>query len=105
MLLVNHSYTRYDESNNIHELLKKSVTNREGARMNAEANGLWWMVVLAGGSVGTAIVAYAVRQQEPLPLVFGIVIGLVPLFVGSGWGAAVLSMALGGLFVVLWKRR
>ncbi|MBI5094685.1 MAG: hypothetical protein HZB26_19895 [Candidatus Hydrogenedentes bacterium] len=71
--------------------------------MNAEGDGLWWMVVIVTGAVGTAMFVYGVRQKEPLPLVFGIVIGIVPMVIESGWGAAAVSVGVGVLYWVMRK--
>ena len=73
--------------------------------MNGETGILWLIVVVVTGAVGTAMAIYGIRQKEPLPLVFGIAIGVVPMVVRSGWAAAVLSLAVGTLFVVVRKYR
>ena len=71
--------------------------------MGDDGSGLWWIMAIVTGAVGTAMAVYGIRQKEPLPLVFGIVIGLVPMFTGSGWPAAVLFLAAGASFVLLRK--
>lgn len=73
--------------------------------MNAETSGLWWTVAIITGAIGTAMVLYAIRQKDPIPLVFGIVIGTVPMLISSGWIAAVLSIAIGVLFIAVQKYR
>lgn len=73
--------------------------------MNGETGNLWLIVVIVTGAVGTAMAVYGIRQKEPLPLVFGIAIGVVPMVVRSGWAAAVLSLAAVALFVVARKYR
>ena len=71
--------------------------------MNGESSGLWLIIAVVTGAVGTAMAVYGIRQKEPLPLVFGIVIGIVPMLVSSGWVAALLSVAVGVLFVAARK--
>jgi hypothetical protein len=61
-------------------------------------------MTIVTGAVGTAMLVYGIRQKEPLPLVFGIVIGLIPMFTGSGALATALFLALGAAFLVLRKR-
>jgi hypothetical protein len=73
--------------------------------MNGETGSLWLIVVVVTGAIGTAMALYGIRQKEPLPLVFGIAIGIVPMVVSSGWVAAVLALAAGTLFVVVRKYR
>lgn len=71
--------------------------------MNGESSSLWLIVAVVTGAVGTAMTVYGIRQKEPLPLVFGIGIGIVPMLVSSGWVAAFLSLAVGVLFVIARK--
>jgi hypothetical protein len=73
--------------------------------MNAETSGLWLIVAVVTGAVGTGMAVYGIRQKEPLPLVFGIAIGVVPMLVSSGWVAAIASFAIVALFVVIRKYR
>ena len=69
--------------------------------VNAGNDGLWWLVVIVTGAVATAMFVYGVRQKEPLPLVFGIVLGIVPTVIESGWGAALVSVGIIVLFFVI----
>lgn len=71
--------------------------------MNGETSALWWIVAVVTGAVGTAMLVYGIRQKEPLPLGFGIALGLVPMLVSSGWAAALLSVAVVALFIVIRK--
>ena len=71
--------------------------------MSAESSGLWWIVAVVTGAVGAAMAIYGIRQKEPLPLIFGIAISLVPMVASSGWAAALLSIAVGALFVLARK--
>jgi len=71
--------------------------------MNGESSSLWLVVAVVTGAVGTAMTVYGIRQKEALPLVFGIGIGIVPMLVSSGWVAALLSLAVGVIFVVVRK--
>ena len=69
------------------------------ALTSGETGGLWLMVAVVTGAIGTAMAVYGIRQREPLPLVFGIVLGVLPMVVSSGWAAAILSLVVVGLFV------
>jgi hypothetical protein len=71
--------------------------------MSAETSGLWLIVAVVTGAVGTGMALYGIRQKEPLPLVFGIAMGVVPMLVSSGTIAAILSLAVGTLFLVARK--
>jgi hypothetical protein len=71
--------------------------------MNDDSGGLWWLVAVLTGAVGTAMVVYGMRQKESLPLTFGIIIGGVPILFDSAWAAAIVSVLSGILFYVLRK--
>ena len=73
--------------------------------MNGETDPWWLLVAVVTGAFATAMVVYGIRQKEPLPLVFGIAIGGVPMVVSTGWAAAVLSVAIGALFMVVRRYR
>ncbi len=66
--------------------------------MNTEPSGLWWAVVVVTGAVSTGMVVYGIRQKDLPPLVFGVGLGLVPVFVSTGWIAAILSFAIVAAF-------
>lgn len=72
--------------------------------MDADNSGLWWIMAIVTGAVGTAMTVYGIRQKASVPLVFGIAIGLVPMFTSSGWLSAVLFVALVTAFIALRKR-
>jgi len=57
------------------------------------------LVAVVTGAVGTAMVIYGIRQKEPVPLVFGIVIGVIPIVLTSPLTATAASLAAGGLFL------
>lgn len=69
--------------------------------MNANASGVWWLVVIVTGAVGTAMALYGMRQKEPMPLVFGVIIGVIPMVIKSGWAAAGVSVGVGVLYYVI----
>jgi len=56
------------------------------------------IVTIVTGAVASGMVVYGIRQKEPLPLVFGVVLGVIPMVVTSGWGVLVLSIITGGVF-------
>ena len=63
-----------------------------------DMSGLYLCVTIVTSAVGSGMVIYGIRQKEPLPLVFGLVLGLIPMFITSGWGVLVLSIITGGVF-------
>lgn len=71
--------------------------------MSTETSGLWWIVALFTGAVGTAMLVYAIRQKDPYILIFGMGISVVPLLVSSGWVAALLSILILGSFFAVRK--
>jgi hypothetical protein len=71
--------------------------------MDAEISGLWWIVAVVTGAIGAAMVVYAIRQKDAIPLVFGLGISVIPMLVSSGWAAAMLSIAIGVLFILVRK--
>lgn len=71
--------------------------------MNSETSGLWWIVALLTGAIGTAMLVYAIRQKDPYVLLFGIGISIVPMLVSSGWAAALLSSIIMGSFFAVRK--
>lgn len=73
--------------------------------MNAQMDSLWLMVAVIVGAVGSGMLIYGIRQRDALALVFGVALNVVPVFVSSGALAALLTLALGVLFVVLRKYR
>jgi hypothetical protein len=73
--------------------------------MDAETSGLWWVVAIVTGAVGTAMTVYGIRQREPFSLVFGISIGAVPMFVSSGWAALLMSAGITAIFIIVRKYR
>jgi len=64
--------------------------------MFGEMTGTWMFVALIETCAGTAMAFYGWKQREPVPLVFGIVLTLVPCIVYD----ALLS-GLAGLGVVV----
>ena len=68
-----------------------------------DSGGLWLLVAVVVGAVGTAMVVYGMRQKEPMPLVFGVVVGVVPFALGSGWAGCSVSILLVALFFVVRK--
>jgi hypothetical protein len=73
--------------------------------MIASMSGLWLMVTVVTGAVGTAMLVYGIRQREPLSLCFGIGISIIPMIISSGWGVAAASAATFGLFLFVRKIR
>jgi hypothetical protein len=73
--------------------------------MEAQTSGLWWLVAVLTGAIGTAMAVYGIRQKDPLPLVFGIALGAVPMCTSSSILAAVLSVAVVALFIIIKKYR
>lgn len=73
--------------------------------MNAQMDGLWLMVAVVVGAVGSGMLVYGIRQRDALTLVFGVALNVIPIFVSAGALAALLTLALGVLFVVLRKYR
>ena len=66
-------------------------------------SGLTMLIILVTGAVGTGMAIYGVRQKEPAPLVFGVVISIVPWMVPD-WVAAIVSVGLIALFMAVRKR-
>lgn len=73
--------------------------------MDTETSGLWWLVAIVTGAIGTGMLVYAIRQKDPVPLVFGIGISIIPMLASSGWASALLALAAGGLFIAVRKLR
>lgn len=71
--------------------------------MSTETSGLWWIVALLTGAIGTAMLVYAIRQKDPYVLIFGIGISVSPLLLSSGWAAALLSITILGSFFAVRK--
>ncbi len=71
--------------------------------MNGETDSLWLIVVVVTGAAGAAMAIYGFRQKAPLPLAFGVAISAVPLLTNIGWIAALISLALVALFIVIRK--
>jgi hypothetical protein len=61
------------------------------------------LIILVTGAVGTGMAIYGLRQKEPAPLVFGVVISIVPWMVPD-WVAAIVSVGLIALFMAVRKR-
>jgi hypothetical protein len=66
-------------------------------------SGLTMLIILVTGAVGTGMAIYGLRQKEPAPLVFGVVISIVPWMVPD-WVAAIVSVGLIALFMAVRKR-
>jgi hypothetical protein len=66
-------------------------------------SGLSMMTILVTGAVGTGMAIYGIRQKEPAPLVFGVLISIVPWMLPD-WVAAIASVALIGVFMAVRKR-
>ena len=71
--------------------------------MNEEPDMLWWLCALISGAIGPAILVYAVRQKDSYSLVFGIVISILSIFIGSGVLMALTLTFVIGLFVAVKK--
>lgn len=69
--------------------------------MNTDIDGLWLTMAVVTGAVGGAMFVYGVKQKDPLPLAFGVVISAIPMVVSSGWAAAGLTVGAVILFFML----
>lgn len=72
--------------------------------MNTETSALWLLVAIVASSIGMAMFVYAIRQKDPLSLVFAIAFSLAPMLVRGGWSSATVTLAIGGLFIFMRKR-
>lgn len=73
--------------------------------MTSQITGLWLTIAVLTGAVGTGMTVYGIKQREPIPLVFGLAIGAVPMITNSGWLSALLAVLVTALYFVVRKYR
>ena len=71
--------------------------------MLGEMTGTWMFVALVETCAGSAMALYGWKQREPVPLVFGVALTLLPCIVHSAWLSALAGLGLVGLFFVVKK--
>lgn len=59
--------------------------------MSDTPDGLWWTIVLLDSAIGAGFFIYGIRQKEPLSLVLGIALNVVPMLVTTGLTALLLT--------------
>jgi len=71
--------------------------------MEAATDGLWLMMAVVSGAIGSGMLLYGIRQKEPVSLLFGIALGVVPMLASTGVTALILTVALTALFILAKK--
>ena len=71
--------------------------------MFGDMTASWLFVALIESCVGSAMALYGWKHKEPVPLVFGIALTLLPCLVHNAWISALTGLVLVVLFFLIKK--
>lgn len=54
--------------------------------MSEADTNLWWALAIIDSAVGGGFFIFGIRQREPLPLICGIALSVLPMLAGTGLG-------------------
>lgn len=66
--------------------------------MGADMNGFMWTMVIVDSAVGMGMLIYGWRQKEPMELVMGIVLSVLPMVPGPDLAMFAYNILVGMLY-------